>query len=184
MDTAITSTTAVIAGVIDSSLVLIAFGLTGLLDAAGSLVLALNFRNALGQSAISVQRERLALRVVSIGLMVVGVSTAIESIRRLVASQVSHASATGAWVAALSAIVLAVLMVAKRRIARRLRSDALMADSLLTATGALLAVIAVGGTLLVAESGQEWIDPTAALLVAFAATLVGVVEFRREERAL
>jgi divalent metal cation (Fe/Co/Zn/Cd) transporter len=59
-----------------------------------------------------------------------------------------------------------------------------MADSWLSATGVLLAVIAVVGSVLTADSEQTWIDPVAALLVASAATLVGVVEFRREERAL
>src|SRR5437660_1835759 len=38
---------AVVTGVIDGGLVLIAFGLTGLLDGAGSFVLALHFRHAL-----------------------------------------------------------------------------------------------------------------------------------------
>lgn len=182
--TVIASTTAIIAGILDGSLVLIAFGLTTLLDAAGSFVLALHFRHALVHSSISSERERFALRVVSIGLMVVGVSTVIESIRRLVANEAGHGSAAGALIAAVSAIVLGALMVAKRRIARRLASDALMADSWLSATGALLAVIAVVGSLLTADAEQTWIDPVAALLVASAATVVGVVEFRREERTL
>lgn len=96
--TALSSTVAVVAGLVDVSLVLIAFRLTSLLDAVGSFVLALHFRNALGQSAVSVRSERVALRVVSIGLMVVGVSTAVESVRRLVAGQAGHGSAAGAWV--------------------------------------------------------------------------------------
>lgn len=182
--TVIASSIAVVAGISDVSLVLIAFGLTSLLDAAGSFVLALHFRHALGQSAVTLKSERLALRVVSIGLIVVGVSTAVESVRRLFANETGHGSFVGATVAAASSIVLGALMVAKRRIARRLPSDALMADSWLTATGAMLAVIAVVGTILVTGSGPGWIDPAAALVVASVATIVGVVEFRREERSL
>src|SRR5258708_7872311 len=119
---------AVIAGAIDGSLVLIAFGLTGLLDGAGSLTLVLHFRHAIVSDLVSARRERLALRVVSIGLIAIGVSTIAESTRRLITHQAGRGSPIGAGIAGASAVVLALLAVAKWRIARRLPSDALRAD--------------------------------------------------------
>jgi divalent metal cation (Fe/Co/Zn/Cd) transporter len=180
--TAVASTAAVVTGIVDHALVLVAFGLTGLLDGAGSLTLSLHFRHALARQSVSERRERLALRVVSVGLLVVGGSTVAESIRRLVVGGAAHRSGIGLGIAASSIFVLAALMVGKRRIAPRLRSGALMADSWLSATGAFLGVVTVAGTV-IAGPGRSWIDPAAALVVASLAATIGVRELRREERA-
>ena len=177
-------TAAVVTGVIDGSLVLIAFGLTGLLDGAGSFALVLHFRHALTHDAVSSARERLALRVVSIGLIVIGGSTVIESARRLITNEAGHSSSIGLGIAGASVVVLSVLAAAKRRIAQRLRSNALRADGWLSATGAALAAIAVAGTALSSGSAHTWIDPAAALIVACVAVVVGVIELRREEGAI
>jgi divalent metal cation (Fe/Co/Zn/Cd) transporter len=179
--TATVCTAAVVTGVIDGSLVLIAFGLTGLLDGAGSIVLVLHFRHTLAHTAISSTREQLALRVVSIGLIAIGVSTVLESTRRLVVNEAGHGSAIGIGIASASAVVLAVLAVTKLRIAKRLPSDALRADGLLSATGAALALIAVVGVALTSGSAPVWIDPVAALFVACFGAIVGLIELRREE---
>jgi divalent metal cation (Fe/Co/Zn/Cd) transporter len=175
---------AVVTGAIDGSLVLIAFGLTGLLDGAGSFVLVLHFRHALTHNAVSSARERLALRVVSIGLIVIGVSTVAESARRLIANIASHDSSIGIAIAGASVVVLTALATAKHRIAQRLASNALRADGWLSATGAALAAITVAGTALSSGSGPTWIDPAAALSVACVAAVVGVIELRREEGAI
>jgi divalent metal cation (Fe/Co/Zn/Cd) transporter len=74
--------------------------------------------------------------------------------------------------------------VAKWRIARKVPSDALRADGWLSVTGAALAVIAVTGAALTSGSTPAWIDPVAALCVACIAAVVGVIELRREERAV
>jgi divalent metal cation (Fe/Co/Zn/Cd) transporter len=175
---------AVVAGAVDGSLVLIAFGVTGLLDGAGSLTLVLHFRDAMASSLVSSRRERFALRVVSAGLIAIGASTIAESTRRLIVDQAGHGSPVGIGLAGASAAVLTVLAAAKWRIARRLPSDALRADGWLSATGAALAVIAVTGAALSSGANTKWIDPVAALCVACVAAAVGVIELRREERAM
>jgi len=175
---------AVVAGAIDGSLVLIAFGVTGLLDGAGSLTLVLHFRHAMANDHVSSRRERLALRVVSVGLIAIGVSTIAESTRRLITHQAGHGSPVGVGIASASAVVLALLAVAKQRIARRVPSDALRADGWLSGTGAALAVVAVAGAALSLASDPKWIDAAAALCVACVAAVVGVIELRREERTI
>lgn len=172
--TVATSTTAVAIGASQNSLVLVAFGLTGVLDSAGSAVLAVHFRHALHHEAFSERHERLALRVVTIGLMVVGTLTTLESARRLVTSVHAESVAAGVVLAAVSAIVLALLSSRKRRVAREVDSRALLADGWLSATGALLGLVTVAGTGITSAFDWWWVDPVAAAAVAVGAVIAGV----------
>src|SRR4051812_7979464 len=137
--TVVTSSAAITLGITTPSLVLVAFGLTGLLDAAGSIALVAHFRHALRHEVVSEKHEHVALQIVGTGLVVTGAATAVESVRRLVTHHEGHGSGAGAVIAAASVVVLAILAARKRRIARVVGSDALRADGLLSATGALLA---------------------------------------------
>ena len=60
--TAAASGAAIAIGIAGHSLVLVAFGATGVLDAAGSATLLVHFRHALRHEAFSAAHERLALR--------------------------------------------------------------------------------------------------------------------------
>jgi divalent metal cation (Fe/Co/Zn/Cd) transporter len=177
-----TSAAAIVAGIVDHTLVLLVFGLTGLLDAVGSAALTLHFRHALKHERVSEERERVALRIVSAGLLVIGVSTTVESVRRLIGNAPGHGSSVGTAIVATSLVVLALLTVAKRRAAVRVSSRALWADSWLSATGIGLSAITIAGV--VAGKGRGWVDPVAALVVAAAAGAVGVAALRSEEKEL
>jgi divalent metal cation (Fe/Co/Zn/Cd) transporter len=177
------SSTAVVAGVRAGSIVLVAFGLTGLLDGAGSATLVAHFRHALRHEAFSEKHERLALRIVVAGLVVVGMLTAIESGCRLATRAQARSTPVGVAVAACSVGVLALLSCRKHQIARRIPSHALDADAWLSATGCLLAVVTVVGTGLTASLGWWWVDPIAALGVALAAIVIAVVTRRAETRS-
>jgi divalent metal cation (Fe/Co/Zn/Cd) transporter len=176
--TVLTSAVAIALGIDAGSLVLVAFGVTGLLDAAGSAALVVHFRHALHHEAMSEARERVAHQVVSIGLVGTGVATGAESVRRLITGAVAHRSAAGAVVAAVSIVVLAALALRKRRIASRVGSPALAADGWLSATGALLAIVTVVGAVLSGHDGTAWVDPTAALVIGATAVVVGVTSRR------
>jgi len=176
------SAVAIVSGVLARALVLIVFGLTGVLDAAGSWTLALHFRHTLKHQSISITREELALRVVSIGLIFIGLFTVEESVRRLATGSKAQSSAVGIVITSASIVALSGLTARKRWAARRVRSGALLADSWLSATGAALAIIAIVGTTLGARA--SWVDPAAALLVALIAASTGVSFLRREERSL
>jgi divalent metal cation (Fe/Co/Zn/Cd) transporter len=176
------SAAAIVSGIVAHALVLVVFGLTGVLDAAGSWTLALHFRHALEHETISIAREELALRIVSVGLMTIGLFTVEESARRLATGGAAHHSAVGIVITGASIVGLTGLTARKRWAARLVRSKALLADSWLSATGAALAVIAIVGTAL--GTRASWIDPVAALLVALIAAGVGIGFLRREERSL
>lgn len=155
-----------------SSLVLVAFGFTGFFDAAGSTALSVHFRHALRTGDLSERRERTALWVVTLGMVTVGVVTAIESVRRLLGGGSSKSVPAGLVLAAVSIGVLAVLARRKRQVARRIPSRALLADGWLSATGCVMAAVTVVGTGATSVFGWWWVDPVAALVVAAAA--VGV----------
>ena len=176
------SATAIVSGVVAHALVLVVFGLTGVLDAAGSWTLALHFRHALKHETFSIAREELALRIVSFGLLAIGLFTIEESARRLATGGAPRPSALGIAITGTSIVALTGLTARKRWAARLVQSKALLADSWLSATGAALAVIAIVGTTLGAR--VSWIDPVAALLVALIAAGVGIGFLRREERSL
>jgi divalent metal cation (Fe/Co/Zn/Cd) transporter len=173
--TTVASLGAIAVGLSSRSLVLIAFGLTGVLDAAGSIALVVHFRHSLRHEAFSEAHERVALRIITVGLVGVAGFTTVESIRRLMAGTRSHEASAGVAIAALSIVALGVLSHQKRMIARRIPSPALLADGWLSATGCLLAAITVAGTALAAAFGLWWIDPVAALLVAAGAVGIAVM---------
>jgi len=132
------SVAAVAIGIAAGSLVLIAFGLTGVLDAAGSATLVVHFRHALRFDTFSERDEHLALRVIVGGLLSVGGLTAVESVRRLASRAPSQSAPAGVVLAVISIVVLAGLSRRKLAVARRIPSRALLADGGLTAMGCLL----------------------------------------------
>lgn len=182
--TIIASSSAVAAGLERGSLVLVVFGATSALDGAGSLTLAFHFRHAVANESVSTTRERLALRVVSGGLIAIGLFTIVESTRRLLGDSTTERSTLGIAVAAASVVVLTALTTWKRAAARQVRSKALAADGTLSATGAALAVVVLVGTAFSSRANLHWIDPATALIVAVLAAASGVSALRSEERAL
>jgi divalent metal cation (Fe/Co/Zn/Cd) transporter len=168
-------------GIAHRSVALVAFGAVGFLDAAGSITLAIHFRLFSTDVDRADRVERVALRVITTGLFMVGIATAVASIARLVGSDESEHSVAGAAIAGASTCVLAVLALRKRRLALRIPSHALLADSHLSAIGAVLAAVTLTGTLADDAFGWSWADPVAALCVAVIAARLGI-EIAREAR--
>jgi divalent metal cation (Fe/Co/Zn/Cd) transporter len=175
--TFVSSAVAVALGVESGSLVLVAFGLTGLLDAGGSATLIVHFRHALRHESYSERHEQVALRVVTFGLVVVGSVTLVESVRRLVLREHGQSTLAGIVLAAVSIVVLAALAHRKRTAATRIPSRALLADAGLSMIGCLLAVVTVVGTAL-AGIGWWWADPVAAAAVAGGTLTIAAVVSR------
>jgi divalent metal cation (Fe/Co/Zn/Cd) transporter len=173
--TVVASTTAITIGVASNSLVLASFGATAAMDAVGSAALLAHFRHALRHEAISEYRERVALRIVTIGLLLVGATTLFESVRRLLNGLQGEASLVGVVVSAASAVALAWLSLRKRQVGRRLGSRALIADGWLSATGGLLAAVTLIGAGLTLAWGWWVADPMAAAFIAVGALAAAIV---------
>ena len=176
--TVVASTVAIGAGVKASSLVLIAFGCTGLLDAAGSTALVVHFRHALKHETFSERHEHIAFLVVTGGLVLVALTTMVESVSRLLTKTQGEQTLVGVAVASASVVALTLLARKKLALGRRIPSQALFADGLLSTTGAVLGVVTVLGTLLSALVWW-WADPIAALVVAVGALSVAVILARQ-----
>ena len=159
-------TGAVTIGVIGNSLVLVAFGAIGLLDAIGSGSLIVHFRPSRRHEAVSERHERLALIIVTSGMAAVGIATLADSGYRLATRATSAPPPAGIALAGISVFVLVILAVRKREIARRIPSHALHADGWLSLMGAVLALVALIGTALDTALGWRWTDPIAAIAVA------------------
>jgi len=86
---------------------------------------------------------------------------------------ITKVSGAGVAVSGASTVVLGWLAVGKHCIAGRIRSQALRADSWLSATGCLLAGITVAGTGLNLALGWWWADLSAASPVAVGAIAIG-----------
>ena len=160
------------AGVLSGSLVLVAFGAVGLMDALGSFSLIVHFRHALRQQNLSERKEIWALRLVRFGMAAVGAGTLGDSAFRLSSHSTANSSPFGVMLAGVSLLVLILLASAKLRIAPRVPSRALRADGWLSGIGALLAGVTLIGSGLQATLGWWWLDSTAAAVVG--ATALGL----------
>lgn len=148
------------------SLSLLGFGADAVIDSAASVALIWRFLVESRQPERAARVEHFAERVVGIALIALALYLAAGSVRSL-ASQ-AHPDASVAAVALLlaSAVALPPLALAKYRVASRLGSRALRADSVLTAVAGLLAIISLASLVLAETFGLWWADAVAALIVA------------------
>lgn len=150
----------ILAAWVSGSASLLAFGVDSLIESASGTALLWGL-----QDEREGDRERATLRVVGISFLVLAGYVAWEAIKDLVEAQPPEVSYAGVAIAALSLIVMPLLAREKRRVAARLESRALAADSRQTSLCAYLSAILLAGLLLNALWGWWWADPIAALLM-------------------
>lgn len=167
-------TGAIAIGLVGKSVVLVAFGLIGLLDGVGSGSLIVHFRHSQRHQAGSERHERPALLVITVGMMAIGGATMAFSVYRLATHAGGHVLPAGVTLAGVSVLALATLAYRKRDIAQRIPSHALRADAWVSAMGAGLALVALAGTGLDAAFGWWWSDPSAAIAVGCGAVGLGI----------
>jgi divalent metal cation (Fe/Co/Zn/Cd) transporter len=166
------SVAAIVIGYAGHAIALVAFGTVGILDSAASVALVAHFRDV-RRGGTAERLERVALRVVTAGLVTVGVATAVVSVSRLLDRRASASSPASVVLAAVSLLALAGLSLRKRQISARIASHALRADSHLSAVGAVLAAVTLAGTAASSSLGWWWADPVAALAIAVGAVGLG-----------
>jgi divalent metal cation (Fe/Co/Zn/Cd) transporter len=162
----VTSTIAVATGLYAGSVVLVAFGAIGYVDATGSIALAHHFRHGLRNETLDDRFERRAHRIVKFGLLSVGAATIVVSVVRLVTGATTEETVLGAAVAAVSVVVLAILSARKVRVAAQVPSPALRSDGHLSAVGAMQAAVALVGIVFS-------VDALAAAAVGVVAVVLG-----------
>lgn len=152
---------AVAAGIVASSIALVGFGVDSLIEclSGGILLWRLQLHEA------DERRERIAVRLVGISFAVLAAYVAFEAIKTLVLHEEPDVSMVGIVLSCASLIVMPLLARAKRRVALRLESRSLDADSRQTDLCACLSAILLGGLALNALFGWWWADPIAGLIM-------------------
>jgi len=167
---------AIIAGVIAGSIALIGFGADSVIESLSGIVMLWRLRShEAGES-----RERLAIRLVGGCFIILAVYVTIDAIHSIVRHELPESSIIGIALAIASLIVMPLLARAKRRVAARLESPALAADSRQTELCAFLSAILLGGLVLNTAFGWWWADPVAALLMVPIIIRDGVLALRGE----
>jgi divalent metal cation (Fe/Co/Zn/Cd) transporter len=150
---------AVGAGLFAGSIALIGFGIDSLIESLSGGILLWR----LHRTDTTDERERLAVRLVGVSFFVLAVYVGFEAGKSLLRREESETSVIGIALSTVSLIVMPLLARAKRRVATKLDSRALHADSRQTDICAYLSAILLAGLLLNVLFGWWWADPIAAL---------------------
>lgn len=170
---------AVVAGLIAGSIALVGFGFDSLIEVTSGAVLLWRLRADVNEA----RRERveaISLRIVGACFVVLAIYVSYDSIKSLVRREAPEESLIGILLAAVSLIVMPLLVRAKRKVARAINSGALMADSKQTEICTYLSAILLGGLLLNALLGWWWADPVAALIMVPIIVKEGIEALRGE----
>lgn len=155
---------AVVAGLLAGSVALVGFGFDSAIEVSASGAALWRLRHD-ADEARREAAERRALRLIGACFLVLAAYVLYAAAEILLERRAPERSLTGIALAALSLVVMPLLARAKRRIATRLHSSALEAETRQTEICAWLSAILLGGLGLNAALGWWWADPAAGLLM-------------------
>lgn len=161
---------AVASGVIAGSIALVAFGLDSVIELFAAAVIIWQLH---GVAEEQKAREKLALRLIAVTFFALAAYVTAEAIYNLVLRSRPETSVAGIALASAAVIVMPVLFIIKRRLARRLGNSALAAEASESLFCALLAAVVLLALALNAAFGWWWADPVAAIVVALFAVREG-----------
>ena len=156
------------AGIGAGSIALIGFGLDSVVEVFAACVVVWQMRGRM-----SVERDRLALRLIAVSFYLLGAYVTVDALRDLISGSDAGDSTVGIVMAVLSLVVMRWLARAKRRTGEAMNSHTLVADASETALCAYLSAILLGGLVLNATVGWGWADPVAAIGIAILAVREG-----------
>ncbi len=155
---------AIAAGLFAGSIALVGFGFDSAIEVISGCALLWRLYGDADES----RRERLeqrALRIVGVSFFLLGAYVTYDAVKSLVRREAPEESIVGIVLAAVSVLVMPLLVRAKRRVARSIGSAALAADATQTQICTYLSAILLGGLVLNAVVGWWWADPLAALVM-------------------
>jgi divalent metal cation (Fe/Co/Zn/Cd) transporter len=170
---------AVVAGLIAGSIALVGFGFDSLIEVTSGAVLLWRLHADVDEA----RRERveaISLKLVGVCFVILAIYVSYDSVKSLVRREAPDESLIGIVLAAVSLIVMPLLVRAKRKVAHAINSSALMADSKQTELCTYLSAILLGGLLLNALLGWWWADPVAALVMVPIIVKEGIEALRGE----
>jgi divalent metal cation (Fe/Co/Zn/Cd) transporter len=164
---------AVAAGAVASSTALVGFGVDSFLEVSSALVVIWQFRSRVPEA-----RERPALRLIAVSFLALAAWITVDAARSLLGGGEAEPSPVGIGLAAVSVVVMPLLVWAKRRTGRELGSATVVTDATQTLLCTYLSAVLLVGLVLTAWLGWTWADAVAALVIAAVATREGVLAWR------
>jgi len=168
---------AVAAGAAAGSTALVGFGLDSFIESTSGAALIWRLSRA-GEN--DERRERVALKLVGASLLLLAAYVGADAVWSLFKREPPGVSAVGVALAAVSLVAMPLLARAKRRVAARISSRALAADSKQTDICAYLSAILLAGLAANAAFGWWWADPAAALAMTPIIVKEGLEAWRGE----
>ena len=170
---------ALVSGLLAGSIALVGFGFDSLIEVTSGAALLWRLHSDADESRRE-QMETIALRIVGVCFLLLAAYLSYDSIKSLLWHEEPHESLPGIVLAITSLIVMPLLVRAKRKVARSIKSGALMADSKQTELCTYLSAILLVGLLLNALIGWWWADPVAALIMVPIIVKEGIEGLRGE----
>jgi len=170
---------AILAGLIAGSIALVGFGFDSLIEVTSGVALLWRLHADVDEDRRE-KVEAISLRIVGVCFVALALYVTIDSVKSLLQHEVPNESLVGIILAAVSLVVMPLLVKAKRKVARGINSGALMADSKQTELCTYLSAILLVGLLLNALFGWWWADPIAALVMAPIIVKEGIEALRGE----
>jgi divalent metal cation (Fe/Co/Zn/Cd) transporter len=155
---------AIAAGLLAGSVALVGFGFDSAIEVISGATLLWRLYADVDEH----RRERVeqrALRIVGWSFLLLAAYVLFDAGKSLIRREPPDESMVGIALAAVSLVVMPLLVRAKRRVAAAIGSKALDADATQTALCTWLSAILLGGLLLNALAGWWWADPIAALVM-------------------
>jgi len=153
------------AGLASGSVALIGFALDSVVESSSAAALIWRLRREQTGGASTEDIERRAVRIVGGAFFALGSYVALQASIDLVTRSKPEASVLGIVLAAVSVVVMPLLAVRKRRMAKTLDSRSLEADSGQTWLCSYISVFLLVGLGANAALGWWWADPVAALVI-------------------
>ncbi len=169
---------ALVAGGVASSTALIGFGLDSVVETASGATLLWRFKQ---QRLEDHHAEVRAIKLVGATFFALAAYVGYEAVSDLWLRRAPDFSLVGLILAIVSLIVMPVLGIAKRRLARLLNSRALAADGMETLLCSYLSATLLAGLALNGLFAWWWADPVAGLVIAGFMIREGLETWRGEE---
>lgn len=168
---------ALVGGLMAGSIALVGFGFDSVIEVTSGAVLLWRLHADVDEE----RRERveaISLKIVGLCFVLLAVYVTFDSVKSLISREAPGESLVGIMLASVSLVVMPLLVRAKRKVARGIKSGALMADAKQTELCTYLSAILLVGLLLNALLGWWWADPVAALVMVPLITKEGIEALR------
>jgi len=170
-------TVAIVAGVTAGSVALFAFGLDSAIEGVASVVIVWRFS---GSRMFSGSAERRAQFLVAIQFFILAPFITYEALDKLLTGGAVDTTWLGIGLTIATLAICQPLGYAKRRLGRRLGSDATVGEGLQNLLCGYLAIAVLAGLLANTLFGLSWLDPLVALGIAVIAVQEGRKTLRGE----